>query len=1044
MKKKKNMYNILSKLNNRWSKSLLVASMSAFAVTASHADTVKGKVIDQYGNPVANVEVAVKGSTYTTVTDADGNFEFDNKDGKVLKLSHADYLYQEYNTASLKRLEKGMKVTMLEKAVKTAPKTLPTAFDVKKTDSYLGSASTVYTDQLTKTMNSTLIQSLLGRMTGMTITQYRGARLRHSGENQQSTLTGWMPIFGNGTYSDNTEYNMGSRGAGFTVFVDGIERDIYAIDPDAVESVSLQKDALSTLFSGLSSSNSALHISTKKPLKEGFQISFTGRWGLNSTLKKPKPLSSDKYAYLLNEALQNDGKSAFYTADEYYGFRDNTNPYIYPNVNWFDELLNKNALSQYYNVTASGGNRRAQYFVSVGYYGENGLFKNANDKYDTRLTLERYSINSKVNINVTNDFTADIALMARLEEGNQPGGNGSGYSDLLLDIYRTPNGAYPIKNPNGTWGGNISFNNNLMAQSSNSGYITDDTRDLLASIKLKYDFDRYVKGLSVSAVGAVSVQNRTMTNRKMRVPVYYYSFNDQGDETYSLYGASETQSNSYHSVSTYQQLYGKFSVDYARTFGQHSFAAQVAGDTKQVLIDYDLPRLPSNLFQNLSYDYAKKYFVQLALTESYFNRYAHGKRWGTFWAAGLGYDLSKENFMEGTKSWLDLFKLRFVIGRTGLGGSNAGYYKYYQTYETNWFGGYMQGSAQTVNLPYSYESTPLANAKLSWEKANKRNLGVDLAFFNNRLSVKYDYFNDFYFDLLQARGKSIAILGQTYPNENIGKARRTGHEVELTWQDHAGNFNYYITANWSMAKDKLEFIDEQDQPYEWMKKTGHSSSAVFGLVAEGFFQSDAEIANSAVINGFDNIQPGDIKYKDLNGDGEINEFDRTIIGGDKPVHVFGLDYGFNWKGLEFSMLWQGVANRDLYINDYNLVEGFQTYGQHYAQAYELIQGRWTPETAHEAILPRLSAGGNSYNRGNGWNSSFWMKNGNFIRLRNVYVAYTLPEQICRNFLGGVRPKFFVSGQNLLTLSACNWVDPEVSFTSYPLQRTWSFGVNIKF
>lgn len=239
-------------------------------------------------------------------------------------------------------------------------------------------------------------------------------------------------------------------------------------------------------------------------------------------------------------------------------------------------------------------------------------------------------------------------------------------------------------------------------------------------------------------------------------------------------------------------------------------------------------------------------------------------------------------------------------------------------------------------------------------------------------------------------------------------------------------------------------MDEQDVPWEYLRQTSQPTGAVWGLVADGFFTSEKEIAESPVIEGFENIRPGDIKYKDLNGDKVIDEFDRTIIGGEKPISYFGLDLGFNYRGLEFSMLWQGVYNRDIYLSDWTLLEGFQSNNQHYGQAYENMLGRWTPETASTATFPRLTAGGNEYNRGNGWNSSFWMRSGNFIRLKNVSLAYSLPKMFCQKYLGGIGIKIFVNGQNLFTKAACDLVDPEVSFTSYPLQRCISTGINVKF
>ena len=374
---------------------------------------------------------------------------------------------------------------------------------------------------------------------------------------------------------------------------------------------------------------------------------------------------------------------------------------------------------------------------------------------------------------------------------------------------------------------------------------------------------------------------------------------------------------------------------------------------------------------------------------------------------------------------------------------NSGYYGYRQTFSSNVAAGYPMGTNLGMgNL--TTENTPLANPYLTWEKAYKLNVGVDLSLFNNRLKLTADYYNDKYFDLLQSRGKSIQLIGQYYPAENIGKVRRFGGELSLTYQDRVSNFNYYISANWSCDQSKLLYMDEQYVPEEYLRQTGRPVGVMYGLVADGFFTSKEEIENSPVIEGFKNIQPGDIKYKDLNGDKVINEFDRTVIGGDKPYSYFGINLGFEWKGLEFSMLWQGAYNRDYYLGDVTLTEGFQQNGQFYGQAYENMLGRWTPETAETATFPRLTAGGNNYNRGNGWNSSFWLRSGNYIRLKNISLGYNLPDSFCRNNLGGLRVKLFVNGQNLFTKSACDLVDPEVSFTSYPLQRCISTGINIRF
>ena len=1041
------MYNMINKKSRRFYFALLTMCMLWGGASNTSAQeigvnaNITGKVIDQYGNPVSDVTITMKNSDYKVVTDADGIFKFQYRKADVLCLSHPGLLYKEIKVNKLKHSERIFKVTLAEAFIKNQA-TINGPYESKEKISFLGAASTVYTDQLTSMMGTTILPSLTGRLSGLNVSQYRGARAHQITANSRGDLIGNVPLFGEGFYSDNTEFSVSSRGNAPIVVVDGVQRELYSIDPDAIESVSIQKDALSSMFLGMQSSRGALMITTKEPIKEGFQLSFTGRFGVQSALKIPKPLSGYQYAYLLNEALQNDGKEPFYSYDDFNKFRMQSSPFTHPDVNWYDELLNNSSTTQSYNLNVTGGNKYAQYFISLGYMGENGLFINPSDNgdsHDTNLSLERYMISSKININITDDFTAKVTLLGRVEEGTQPG---VGYGNLLNSIYNTPNNAYPIRNPNGTWGGNVSFDHNLMSQTINSGYITDGARDMLGSINLKYDFDKLVKGLSARMVGSVSIQNRSYIQRSKRSPVYSYTIDKEGNDVYALYGATQTQSNSFGSVTSYQQMYGQFAIDYDRRFGDHGIRASVMGDTRNVLVNYDLPQLPSNIIADVSYDYANKYFAQIAMSESYYNRYAPDRRWGTFYAFGLGWDMNKESFMENV-DWMNLFKIRGTFGKTGNGLDNTGYYTYQQTFSSNVATGYPLGTNLGAGN-ITTENSPLANPFLTWEKAYKLNLGIDLALFNNRLKLTADYYNDKYFDLLQSRGKSIEIIGQNYPTENIGKVRRFGGELSLTYQDRIKDFNYYVSANWSSEQSKLLYMDEQKVPEEYLRQTGRPVGAIYGLVAEGFFTSREEIENSPVIDGFNNIQPGDIKYKDMNGDKVINEFDRTVIGGDKPYSYFGIDLGFEWKGLEFSMFWQGAYNRELMLNDWTLLEGFQSSNQQYGQAYENMLDRWTPETAETATLPRLTAGGSKYNQGNGWNSSFWLRSGNFIRLKNISLGYNLSDSFCRNYLGGTRVKIFVNGQNLLTKSACDLVDPEVGFTSYPIQRCISTGINVRF
>lgn len=909
----------------------------------------------------------------------------------------------------------------------------------------LGASSTVYTNDLVKYQSATILTGLQGRLKGLNVSPFRGMQLLRTEANTKSDIVGAIPNVGGGIYGDNSEFLISARGQSPIAIVDGVERDLYSIDPEAIESVTIQKDALSNMFLGMRSSRGALIITTKNPdAKGGFHLSLTGKFGISSALKSgPNPLSAYQYAYLLNEALLNDGKSPLYTYDDFEAYRNGTSPYLHPDVNWKDAIMNNSTTSQAYNLNVTGGGRVAQYFVSLGYYSENGLFKTSDaNSYNTNFKYNRYLITSKVNINVTDEFKVSMSLMGRIEEGNQPGGiSGTGYSDLLSNVWQTPNNAYPVLNPNGTYGGNASYTQNLYAQTTGSGYISSNTRDVVGTINLKYDFDKLVRGLSVGATGNISSQVRNAIVRTKQAQVFQYSITQQGNEAYDKYGDVSSQTNSYRSVSTYQYMYGKMYVDWERQFGMHGVKASLWGDTRTILNNYDLPMIPSNIGQKVEYNYDNKYFAQAAVTESYYNRYDNGRRWGTFWAVGLGWDISKEKFMEASK--IDQLKLRATYGHTGNGIDNAGYFSYLKRYNEDGGFWYSNGTSMSNGGSVS-EISPLANTLLTWEKGRKVNVGLDLTLLKNRLTLSADYYNDYYYDILQSRGKSIQLLGIAYPAENIGKTRYYGLETQLSWQDHIGKVNYYVSANWSMEQNKRLFMDEQYVPYDYLKMTGQPTGAIYGLVATGFLTAKDIADGYPVMNGFNNIQAGDVKYKDMNGDGEINEFDRTVIGGDKPTCYFGIDLGFEWKGLEVTALIQGAYNRDLYNSDRTLLEGFQVIGQSHGQAYTNLLNRWTPETAETATYPRLTAGGNMYNYGNNWNSSLFVQNGNYIRLKNATVSYKLPENFCRNYLGGLRVKIFVQGQNLLTWSRTRLQDPEVTFTSYPLQRTITTGINLNF
>lgn len=1028
---------------NRMHCFLMIAICFIFGPYTLRAQEMTCTVIDQHGVAVSDVQIGIKNKDFTTQTSLEGISSFKIAPGDVLTFSHSEYLYKEVKLNEVS--DKTVVVRLTEKNVKG--NTLDVAYDVVDKNSYLGSASTIYTNRINKTSGITIIPSLAGNLGGLYVKQNRGINENRTSANTSNDIFMGNRINVGSELSDNTQFNLSARGYSPVVLIDGVQRELFSIDPEAIESVSLQKDALSSIMMGMRSSRGVLVITTKKPT-EGFQISFTGKYGIQEPMKIPKPVSAYQWAYLVNEAMTNDGKPTYFTQDDFMKFRDGTNPYTHPDVNWYDQLLNSNAPTKSYNLNASGGNKVAQFYINLGYMDEEGLFKElSSNPYKTNQNYKRYQVTSKVDVNVTNDLKAGITIMGRMEDGNQPG---AVTSTILTDIYRTPNGAYPIFNPSKMYenGGNSSFTNNLMSMTTNSGYRTTNARDGVGTITLDYNMGWLLKGLSAKAMGSVSSQSLISMNRSKRVPVYQYipAVTPGGEPSYAQFGSRSSQSNSFISVYSYNRMYGQISLNYQTEIDKHAIGGELFADMQQVLISYNLPRYIANIIPKLKYNYDSKYFAEATLSRSYFNQYNPKYCWGTFFALGLGWDITREGFMPDL-TWLDQLKLRGVYGLTGNGIDNAGYFDWRHAYRHANNSGYNLGTNASTGHIAEELNNLLPNPRLSWEKAHKINIGFDASMMNKHLQFSFDYYNDRYFDLLQEKGKSIQLIGLSYSNENIGKANYNGVELEVSYNNHVGNLNYFVSANWNNQGSKVVFMDEQYVQEEYNRITGTPVGAWFGLEADGFYSSNAEIENSAKIQGF-TIRPGDIKYVDQNGDGVINIYDRKLIGNDKRVKFFGFNLGLEFRGLEFSTQFQGVYDRDIYLRDAGdvFIVGLQSAGQTYSQLYEHSLNRWTPETAATATFPRLIAGGASYNTNpNGWRSSFWVRSGDFIRMKNINLGYTLPDVVSKNLLGGVRVKFFVEGNNLLTMSACNLVDPEViDFRNYPMMKGFNAGVNIKF
>jgi len=989
---------------------------------------VGGVVLDEFAKPLAGVKIAVRGKADTAISYTNGKFAIKAAPGNSLIFTYPNYNVREVTIKNTGNLT----VLLIDRYI-NAPSKINVLYGTADVSKSLGAIATVYTNQLTTTPATLYTYALPGQLAGLYTRQGSGFAIPQTSLQTRGDFVGNVVLHNNYIADDNTEFDLTLRGQKPITVIDGVQREISSLDPESIESVSVLKDGLSSILLGVNSSRGVLLITTKRPKAGPPRISFTSQYGVQTPLGLPTPLSAYQHAYLYNEALQNDGKPALYTAADFAAYRDHTDPLRHPDVNWFNTLLRDNSPMTSYKLNVNGGSDIARYSVSLNYLDQQGMFKTApSSLYNTNNDLNRYIINSDVTVNVTPKFVVDLQMFGRIQQSTQPG---PGYARILSDLFNTPNNAYPIYNPDGSFAGTTTYTTNLLSQSQFSGYQRTSSNDVLANLDLNYDMSSVTPGLSGKAMGNISLQSQSLLSRALQNNVYAI----RADDAYAAVGSSAAQVNNYNNVSSARNSYFQLALNYDRQFGRHNFTGKLMYDTRAVNLNFDLTGVTTNEAFKVGYNLDGKYFLEGAINRSGYNRYPPNKQFGIFYAGGIGWQMAKEDFIKDNLSWINSWKWRATYGRTGNGNVDAaGYYNFKQTYSAS--NGYSYSTGTSRGDVQGVFADALANPFIQWEKADKIDIGADIAMFNNHLNITADYYHDRYKDLLQIRGRSIALLGTPYPLENIGVILNKGAELTLTYQNNISSFNYFISANGSLQSSKTIYNDETPSPFPWTLRTGTSPGSLYGYVAEGFFKDAADAAGSATTTGYI-AQAGDVKYKDLNNDGVINQFDQTTIGNNKPLAYYGASLGFSYKGFSLSFIIQGVENRQFFYNTglLNSFQGVGPFGVNYSgQAYESITGRWTPETAATATLPRLSLA----NVNNTQNSTLYVRSGDYIRLKNAEIGYNLPHEWLRRLrLSGIR--IFANGENLVTFYGYKGIDPEVYGYAYPIQRVLNAGVTIK-
>ncbi|WP_235833014.1 SusC/RagA family TonB-linked outer membrane protein [Arcticibacter tournemirensis] len=992
---------------------------------------IKGTVLDEFGKPLVNASIKLSGGKTAVVTDNSGSFQIEGPGGdETIIVEHPDY-----TTRKIKFKRDAQVLVKMDESYLKSPEKVQVLYNTRNTKEILGAVTSIYNKQLTSTPTPLYLNALTGRLAGFYTQEVSGFRTARTTSITVNDLAGTLPNeatrYTSGI-SDNSEINFSLRGQAPVTIIDGVQRDIYSIDPEQIESVTVLKDALSTLLLGQKSSRGVLQVVTKKGVAGPPRISFTAQSGFQSALKTPRPLSAHEYAYLYNEALLNSNLPAAYSAEDFQAYRDGSSPYIYPDVNWYNTILKDNNPISKYSLNVNGGLKNARYSLALSYMNQQGMFKSSDQfDYKTNLEQDRYLINSNIDVDVSQSFTIGLQIFGRIQEGRQPG---AGVNEILKRLYSTPNNVYPVFNENGTYGGSSDYITNLYQQTTGSGYLLDNNRDLMANLDLNYKLDSWLPGLYAKAKVNFSSLSSTLVNRAFAREVMDAYLDAKGKIQYNRFGSISDPPNTMNATSTAQLFYVQGAVGYNFSREGHSGGAMLFADQQSSTYQYDLPGKYTNIAATANYSYNNKYFAEAAVNYAGFDRFEPGNQFGLFYAAGLGWDVAQEDFFKDNVSWIEQFKLRGTFGKTGNSNENSlGYFA--------WRGAFGQDGTNSYPTSTSYSpiyglvERNMANVNATWEKGHKLNIGLDIQALKH-FTLNADYFRDTYYDLLQQRGSTTEIIGLSYPNENVGKNLYTGQELTLTYRNSINKFNYFITANASRLRTEVLYMDELQQRYPWNWRTGMPVGQTFGYRADGLIQTQEEADRAPLLAGTV-VYPGDVKLVDLNSDGVIDQFDQTALGNTKPQINYGATLGFNIAGFDFSILLQGVKNRTYQQMDYSFGSGGKD------QGYDYMIGRWTPATAATATYPRLTVGFNANNTPYLNNSSFWTHSGEYFRIRNIDVGYTLPYSITRKLrVSGLR--LFANAQNLFTETAYERLDPEVySNAAYPIQRTINAGVNIK-
>lgn len=864
-----------------------------------------------------------------------------------------------------------------------------------------------------------------------------------SGTNNFNSLTGLIPgllVVQSSSFPGNDGASLSIRGQRTfgpsvkspLIILDGVETEIAQISPYDIESVTVLKDAISTAMYGLRATNGIILITSRRGKAGDIKINLNSQTSIRWQTRLPEFLSSADYATLYNEAAINEGSAAKYLQTDIDAFRAGTDPIHYPDHNWVKEYMSDYSIQTRNNLDISGGNENVRYFFSAGYVKNNGLFVTEKDlnTYNTNSALNLSDIHTNVDFKASERLSVNVDLKAKFDKRNNPGSYVDGYeTNLFNDMIDTPPLAYPVLNADGSLGGNTDYMNNLYGQLNNSGYSIWERTYLSGDFEFNYNLDVLLEGLSLKGKLGFSNFVDHVTNRSKDFAVYQ----SVGDTVYNKIGL-DTKMSSTNAWSNNNTHYsGNIGLEYARSFGNSSIKGMLLFDRQEYIERViNLPHIIQGLQGSVNYAMSSKYLIDFAFSYQGNEQFPKGSRYGFFPAIGLGWILSKETFMDNLKS-INYLKIRASAGQTGNEfspfSSGTPYFAQVENYVSG--GGNPFGVNPTGDGGF-YEGT-VVNNLITWEKALKYNVGVDAAFLDNKLSLTVDYFYEKNRDILIS-GVTSGLFGADfwYPE---GIVENQGIEGVVSWNHQVGDFSYFISSNATFAKDKIIEQKEQQRAYDWMIQTGNRIGTKYGYVFDRFFTEADNFSALPDQSMLGQVHPGDLKYKDLNGDNIIDNNDQMKIGeAGLPEIYYGLNGGVSFKGIDFSVLFQGVSSTEKLFSGSMVYEFIGGKGN----VTDAQLGRWTPGSGQDATYPRLAIQQFSNSRAS---STFWVKDCSYLRLKTIELGYSLPKSVIEKVhLNKVR--VYTNAYNLLTWSKLKFPDPETS--SYGINSIVSVGLNIGF